>query len=172
MSDERIALMLEVLNRSDRSVNRAALEDDLYQALKDGLSPNTRQAIVDALALFSQAKRLASRKGTKRKKGEEVLHLLNLTNAKSRHLEGRDGMLRTVIASEMRRRDNQKLTSSLRDEMANLIATDPTEISKTWRAGKAKALAHVTQPLPEMMVQDIKIALGKLSGELGKTRGN
>ena len=51
MSDERIALMLDVLNRSDRSVNRAALEDDLYQALKDDLSPNTRRAIVDALAL-------------------------------------------------------------------------------------------------------------------------
>lgn len=172
MSDERIALMLEVLSRSDRSVNRAALEDDLYQALEDDLSPNTRRAIVDALALFSQAKRIASRKGTKRKKGEEVLHLLNLTNAKSRYLEGRDGMLCTVIASEMRRRDNLKLTSSLRDEMANLIATDPTEISKIWRAGKAKALAQVTQSLPKKMVQDVKSVLAELSGELGKTKGN
>ena len=172
MSDERIALMLEVLSRSDRSVNRAALEDDLYQALEDDLSPNTRRAIVDALALFSQAKRIASRKGTKRKKGEEVVHLLNLTNAKSRHLEGRDGMLCTVIANEMRRRDNQKLTSSLRDEMANLIATDPSEVSRIWRAGRVIALAQVTQPLPKMMVQDVKVAVAKLSGELGKTTGN
>ena len=172
MSDERIALMLDVLKRSDRSVNRAALEDDLYQALEDVLSPNARRAIVDALALFSQAERVASRKGTKRKKGEEVLHLLNLTNAKSRHVEGRDGMLCTVIASEMHRRDNQKLTSSLRDEMANLIATDPSEISKIWRAGRVKALARVTQPLPEMMVKDTKIVLAELSEELGKTRGN
>ena len=172
MSDERIALMLEVLSRSDRSVNRATLEDDLYQALEDDLPPDARRTIVDALALFSQAKRVASRKGTKRKKGEEVLHLLNLTNAKSSQVEGRDGMLCAVIASEMRRRDNQRLTSSLRDELANLIATDASEISKIWRAGREKALAQVTQPLPETMVQDVKVALAELSGELGKTRGN
>lgn len=81
-------------------------------------------------------------------------------------------MLCIVIASEMRRRDNQKLTSVLRDEMANLIATDPSEISKIWRAGRVKALAQVTQPLPEMMVKDTKIVLAELSEELGKTRGN
>ena len=56
--------------------------------------------------------------------------------------------------------------------MANLIATDPSEISKIWRAGRVKALAQVTQKLPEMMVKETKIVLAELSGELGKTRGN
>ena len=172
MSDERIALMLEVLSRSDKPINSATLEDDLYLALEGDLPPQAHRAIVDALALLHQARRVASQKGAKRKKGEEILHLLNLTNAKPRHVEGRNHMLCTVIASEMRRRDNQKLTSSLRDEMANLIATDPSEISKIWRAGRVKALAQVTQKLPEMMVKDTKIVLAELSGELGKTRGN
>ena len=172
MSEERIALMLDVLERSDAPINSATLEDDLYLALEGDLPPQAHRAIVDVLALLSQARRVASSKGTKRKKGEEVLHLLNLTNAKPQRVEGRNRMLCIVIASEMRRRDNQKLTSVLRDEMANLIATDPSEISKIWRAGRVKALAQVTQKLPEMMVKDTKIVLAELSEELGKTRGN
>ena len=172
MSDERIALMLDVLERSDERINSAKLEDDLYQALEGDLPPQAHRAIVDVLALLHQARRVASQKGAKRKKGEEILHLFNLTNAKPRQVEGRNRMLCVVIASEMRSQNSQRLTSVLRDEMANLIATDPSEISKIWRAGRAKALARVTQPLPEMMVKDTKIVLAELSEELGKTRGN
>ena len=172
MSDERIALMLEVLRRSRKPINSATLEDDLYQALEEDLPSQAHRAIVDVLALLHQARRVASRKGAKRKKGEEILHLLNLTNEKPRHVEGRDRMLCAVIASEMRSQNSQRLTSVLRDEMANLIATDPSEISKIWRAGRVKALAQVTQKLPEMMVKETKIVLAELSGELGKTRGN
>ena len=172
MSDEQIALALEVLRRSGSSLNRATVEDDLYQALEDDLPPNARRAIVDVLALLNQTRQVAARKGTKREKGEEVLHLLNITNAKSRHVEYRDRMVCKVIVSEMLSQNSQRLTSVLRDEMANLIATDPSEISKIWRAGRELALAQVTQKLPKKMVQDAKIVLAELSEELGKTRGN
>ena len=172
MSDESIGLLLEVLDRSAFVVNTATLEGDLYQALEEGLPAKARQAIIDALALFQQAERIASSKGTKRNKGAEVLHLLNLTNAKSRHVEARNRILCRVLASEMQRRDKQKLTSALRDEMANLLATDPSEISKIWRAGRKSSLAIVTEELPEMMVEDEKNALAKLSEKLGNTRGN
>ncbi|MDG2460424.1 MAG: hypothetical protein P8M73_06050 [Luminiphilus sp.] len=172
MSDERIALMLDVLGRSDSPIDRATLEDDLYQALKDDLPPNAHRAIVDVLALFQQAESIASRKGTKRGKGAEVLNLLNFTNAKWRHVKARNEILCRVIASEMHRRDNQKLTSALRDEMANLVATDPSEISKIWRAGRKSTLAIVGKELPKKLVEDEKTALAKLSEKLGNTRGN
>ena len=172
MSNERIGLMLDVLARSNSTIDRATLEDDLYQALEGDLPPNAYRAIVDALALFMQAESIASRKGTKRSKGTEVLHLLSLTNAKWRHVEARNEILCRVIASEMHRRDNQKLTSALRDEMANLVATDPSEISKIWKAGRKSTLSTVKEELPKKMVEDEKTALAKLSEKLGKTRGN
>ena len=176
MSDEQIALALEVLDRSASKIDRASLEDDLYQALEEDLPPEVHKTIVDVLALFGRARNVASGKGAKRNKGEKILRLLNLTNAKSRHVEYRDRMLCKVIASEIRSQDSQRLTSVLRDDMANLIATDPSEISRIWRAGRKLALAEVARPMSEKMrnrmVLDEKIALAELSKRLGNIRGN
>ena len=51
MSNERIGLMLDVLARSNSTIDRATLEDDLYQALEGDLPPNAYRAIVDAYIL-------------------------------------------------------------------------------------------------------------------------
>jgi hypothetical protein len=176
VSDEQLAFALEVLDRSASRIDKASLEDDLYQALEEDLPPQAHRAIVDVLALLSQARDVASGKGTKREKGEEVLHLLNLTNAKSRHVEYRDRMVCRVIAGEMRSKNSHSLTSVLRDGMANLIATDPSEIGKIWKAGRELALAEVARPMSDKtrdkMVQDEKLALAELSRRLGNRRGN
>ena len=172
MSDESIVFALEVLDRSTSLVSRATLQNDLHRALEEELPSEAHGAIVDALALFKQAEKIASGRGTKRNKGEELLHLLNLTNAKSRYVEYRDRLLCKIIASEMRLQDMAKFSSVLRDEMANIIATDPAEISKIWRAGRASALARVTHAPPKKMVADEKIALAELSQKLGNSRGN
>ena len=172
MNDDRIALALEVLHRGTSGIDAVALEGELYRALEEDLPLDVRRAIVDVLALLSQARSVASGKGTKRDKGEKILRLLNLTNAKPRHVEYRDRMLCKVIASEMRSQNSQRLTSVLRDNMANLIATDPAEISRIWRAGRTSALAEVTRPLEKKMVRDEKIVLAELSNRLGKARGN
>ena len=173
MSDDSIAIALEVLDRSNRVIKRATLERDLYEALEGDLPPKAHRAIVDALALLQQTESVASGKGTKRNKGENLLHLLNLTNAKSRYVTYRDRLLCKIIANEMRLQGMAKLSSVLRDEMANIVATDPSEISKIWRAGRTSALARVTQALPKKkMVKDEKIALAELSKKLGNTGGN
>ncbi len=172
MSDESIVFALELFNRSTSLVSRATLQNDLHRALEEDLPPKAHRAIVDALALFQQGEKIASGTGTKRNKCEEVLHLLNLTNAKSRYIEYRDRLLCKIIASEMQLQDMAKLSSVLRDEMANIIATDPSEISKIWRAGRTSALARVTHAPPKKMVADEKIALAEPSKKLGNTRGN